>query len=101
MKPSGKNKTRGTFKEAKGKVKETAGRATRSQRLAGRGRAEAVVAAFNGTSGRYKRLPRIPKTIPRVNGSPSESAVDGTTPIANCNWQWGFCVVLNPWWATS
>jgi uncharacterized protein YjbJ (UPF0337 family) len=54
MKPSGKNKTRGTFKEAKEKVKETAGRATRSQRLAGRGRAEPVVGRVQRNVGKIQ-----------------------------------------------
>ncbi len=42
MKASTKNRTKGLAKEAKGKIKETAGRATRSARLQAEGRVEAV-----------------------------------------------------------
>jgi uncharacterized protein YjbJ (UPF0337 family) len=42
MKSSTKNRVKGIAKEAKGRIKETVGHATRSGRLARQGRAEAA-----------------------------------------------------------
>ncbi len=62
MKASVKNRIKGTAKEAKGRIKQTAGHATRNRRLARKGAAEATAGRFRQKVGDLEEdLERVSK----------------------------------------
>ena len=56
MKSSTKDKVEGTFHEAKGKIKEVAGKATNSPKLEGRGTAEKIAGKAQKKVGEVKKV---------------------------------------------
>ena len=56
MKSSMKDKVKGTFHEAKGKVKEVAGKITDNPKLEAKGKAEKIAGKVQGKVGRVKKF---------------------------------------------
>ena len=56
MKPSTKDKAKGTFHEVKGKVKEKVGRATNNPDLEAEGRVEKIVGKVQRKIGQVKKV---------------------------------------------
>jgi len=55
MKNSTKNRTKGAFRELKGKAKKTTGKMVRSRRLAAEGRAEEIAGKFQRQIGKEQK----------------------------------------------
>jgi len=56
MKSSTKDKVKGTFHEAKGKVKEMAGKITDNPKLEAKGKVEKIVGKAQGKIGQVKKV---------------------------------------------